>query len=306
MISVIITDYKSIEFTFDYIQKMIEQFGKTNFHYIIVDNSEECYGENYIKNKNLSYSSSVLNDIAYYKISFRETDIFLVVSQKNGGYAGGNNLGAKFSNLLFNDDYYLFSNNDLVYQNNFSFEKLLEIFEKKPQVGIVGPRINSPKGDIQSPRKILNFWKQMVFQDYNYWWFGGKFRKYLSNIEFSEPEGASGWISGSFMLVRKLAFESCGGFDENIFLYCEEMIISERMRKVGFETYFQPTEKIIHYHRGASGYFKIAEQHQRQSMYYFYKTYYNVSSLSILISDLSFKFCKMIYNFKKRMEKKIE
>lgn len=303
MISVIITDYKSMEFTFDYIQKMIEQFGQSQFHFLVVDNSNENDGANFIKQRNFSHTVSMWNEIVYYNISFEGENIILIVSPENGGYSRGNNLGVKVSKNLFNDKYYLFSNNDLVYPKDFSFDDLLKVFNDHSNIGIVGPTIHSPRGDIQSPRKILNFWKQMLFQDYNYWWFGGKFKKYFSNIDYSEREGLTGWVSGSLMLVNSLAFESCSGFDENIFLYCEEMTISERMRNVGFNTYFLPTKPIVHYHRGASEYSKVAERRNRQSMYYFYKTYRNITTLSIFISELSFKFCKSIYNLKKRMDK---
>ena len=102
------------------------------------------------------------------------------------------------------------------------------------------------------------------------------------------------------MFVSRNAFEAVSGFDENIFLYCEEMILSERMRNKGYMTYFYPEWTIYHYHRGAHN--PESEKIGRVSKTYYYREYRGASKLSLKISDMSYFLCKKIYRLKKILD----
>lgn len=101
-------------------------------------------------------------------------------------------------------------------------------------------------------------------------------------------------------LFLEKAFEAVLGFDENIFLYCEEMILSERMRNKGYMTYFYPEWTIYHYHRGAHN--PESEKIGRVSKKYYYRKYRGASTISLKISDMSYFLCKKIYRLKKILD----
>ena len=54
------------------------------------------------------------------------------------------------------------------------------------------------------------------------------------------------WIAGMFMLFKAKAFESCGGFDENFFLYCEDADICLRLKGMGYEIIGCTDAKVVH------------------------------------------------------------
>jgi len=56
----------------------------------------------------------------------------------------------------------------------------------------------------------------------------------------------TGWATGACMLCRVEAFEKCGGFDENFFMYCEDVDLSWRMRAAGYKVYYCPDTFIYH------------------------------------------------------------
>ena len=54
------------------------------------------------------------------------------------------------------------------------------------------------------------------------------------------------WVNGAALAIRKTAFAAIGGFDESIFLYCEEVDLCLRMRAHEYETHFSPSATVTH------------------------------------------------------------
>lgn len=54
------------------------------------------------------------------------------------------------------------------------------------------------------------------------------------------------WVSGACILCKKSDFLELGGFDENIFMYMEEIELLHRARKKGMEVWFLPAAQVIH------------------------------------------------------------
>ena len=55
------------------------------------------------------------------------------------------------------------------------------------------------------------------------------------------------WCAGSFLGVRISVFNEINGFDENIFMYCEDIDICMRAKKNGHDLYYIPDVKAIHF-----------------------------------------------------------
>jgi GT2 family glycosyltransferase len=54
------------------------------------------------------------------------------------------------------------------------------------------------------------------------------------------------WVGGMFMMIRKDAFNSIGGFDERFFLYYEDVDLCARFKKSGWTVMYDPRAEVIH------------------------------------------------------------
>ncbi|MFN3695625.1 MAG: glycosyltransferase family 2 protein, partial [Ignavibacterium sp.] len=173
-------------------------------------------------------------------------DVKLIANEKNLGFGKANNIGLKEANgkyiLLINPD-------TLVAEDTFT--NLIEFFENHPDAGMVGCKILNPDGTLQlacrrsfpgpwtSFTKVTGlsslFPKSRLFAKYNL--------TYLDENQTYEVDA----ISGSFMMLRKEVYEKVGGFDEQFFMYGEDLDLCYRIQKAGYKIYYVHTTQIIHY-----------------------------------------------------------
>jgi GT2 family glycosyltransferase len=94
-------------------------------------------------------------------------------------------------------------------------------------------------------------------------------------------------LSGAFMMVRKSALEKTGGFDEQFFMYAEDIDLSYRIEKAGFQNYYLGTAAVIHF-KGESTPRDIRYVKQFYlAMNQFLKKHFRDSSSSLLIRLLT-------------------
>ncbi|MFZ2322268.1 MAG: glycosyltransferase family 2 protein [Ignavibacteriaceae bacterium] len=183
------------------------------------------------------------------------TQIPVLISDSNKGYAGGMNLGIKYAlnNLA---DYIILSNNDIIYPNNFLLP-LLELIQKDHSIGIVSPKVlySNDRQTIYcagADFKLLRGAGVAAFQ-------GKEANLYANEIrEISLAEG-------SCFLAKKEVFEKAGLLSEVFFMYFEDLEFSDRVRKY-FKIYYSP--KSIIYHKGGAG----SSWKNHSPLYYYYYT----------------------------------
>jgi len=61
------------------------------------------------------------------------------------------------------------------------------------------------------------------------------------------------WVHGAFMLMPRALFERLGGFDEQFFMYGEDIDLCERARAAGFRTAIVPGARVVHYGNRSGG-----------------------------------------------------
>src|SRR3989344_479268 len=203
-----------------------------------------------------------------------DSRIKIIQNEKNYGFGKGNNLASKKAQ----GKYILFLNSDTVSKDK-GFLKMVSFLEKNQEIGILGGKLENRNGS-----------KQLS---------AGKFYKPL-NLSFSllglesfvrsAPDKISkvDWVSGACMMIRRDLFERLGGFDENYFMYMEDMDLCFRAKKEGFLTYFYPDIKLEHREAGSSNR-QFAVKNIYKGLLYFYKKHGNFLSYSIVKSMLYLK-----------------
>lgn len=159
---------------------------------------------------------------------------------ENSGYAKGVNLAAKKAKgkylVVINPDARL---------KEIDLHKISQEFESRQNMAIAGFPIIDEQGNRE--RNAGKFYNPLSFLLYSMG-FDNK-----ANLRFSPSKKTKvDYVSGGFVIFRKDIFEKLKGYDEDYFMYVEDMDISFRAKKMGFETYFLPYATIVHKGQGSS------------------------------------------------------
>lgn len=219
-VSIIILNYKTYEDTLSVIDNIYEKLNYNNYDIIVVDNASpnESYTELAAEYKNRKFN--------------------LLKSEKNGGYALGNNIGIRHSYKL-GSEYSLILNNDIILNDSNVLLKMVELMESNPKIGAVSPRIIKPNGEEDYPFiKRPNIWEM----SFGYLLYAKKRKiRQSKNKCIYRPQGCC-------MLLRNSDMKKIGEMDESTFLYCEEDILAERLLQVNQECWLCSETQVIHNH----------------------------------------------------------
>jgi len=169
-----------------------------------------------------------------------------VASPVNGGFGAGNNLALRTVLARPNPpDYILLLNPDaLVYPA--ALARLVDFLDAHPSAGIAGPRTELGRGRTVGSAfhypGILNGLDEGLHL--------GLVSRLLARWRLAPPARSephrTDWLSGGCWLVRRKLFEEVGLFDEEFFLYFEEVDLARRAEAAGFESWFVPAAGLLH------------------------------------------------------------
>lgn len=167
----------------------------------------------------------------------------------NGGFANGCNIGAKSAS----GEFLLFLNPDTVVTESALIE-LLNVAKQNPACTILSCRQKNEKGkecvvsgsfpqfrNLTGLQRVL--FRQSQRRDEKISQQGSRL---AADIEFPD------WVSGSVLLIRKEAFLEIGGFDEDFWMYFEDVDLCKRAREAGGEVGLSNKIVIEHNHGGSS------------------------------------------------------
>jgi GT2 family glycosyltransferase len=156
-------------------------------------------------------------------------------SEKNLGFAGGNNLGISESS----GDYLFLVNNDTEFSLGLT-QSLVDILDSKNTVGAVSPKILY----FENPDIIqyAGFTEMNMNTGRNHCI--GQME--IDRGQYDGGTGPTGFVHGAAMMIRKEAIDKAGLMPELFFLYYEEMDWCEKIRNAGFEIWVEPKARIYH------------------------------------------------------------
>ncbi len=161
-------------------------------------------------------------------------EIQLIKSEKNLGFAGGNNLGVRASK----GKYLMFINNDTEVPENF-LEPLVGLLEKDTTIGMVSP-------------KIKFHWNPERIQYAGYTKMNPYTMRNRSIGYHQKDEGKFNTLKethaahGAAMMVPRKVIEDVGMMTEVYFLYYEEHDWAEMIKRAGYKIFYQPQSFILH------------------------------------------------------------
>lgn len=214
-LSIIIVNYNGKHFFKDCIESIHRYCSSFSFEIIVVDNNSTDGSQEYIR------------------LNYPEIRLFAEV--ENLGFGKGNNLGvkkAKGKNILL-------LNNDTILLENLA--PILEAV-KKEEIGIIG--IKMLNGDKEYTPSVGKFPKPLgllKLSTLNYQ------NEEFVNGDFTKKSYQVDWVSGSFMMIKKIDWNLVYGFDEDFFMYVEDVDLCKRMSDLGKKNIFLSNYTYIHF-----------------------------------------------------------
>lgn len=173
-------------------------------------------------------------------------EVQFIWNKKNSGFAKANNQGLNMAK----GEYILFLNPDTIIAED-SLEKSLAFIESHNNVCALGIKMLDGSGDFLKeskrafPSPITSFYKlsglSKIFPR------SKTFSKYhLGNLTENKNHEVD-VLAGAFMMIPKNILEKTGGFDEQFFMYGEDIDLSYRIQQAGFKNYYFAQSCILHF-----------------------------------------------------------
>lgn len=175
------------------------------------------------------------------EIEQRFPNVTVIKSEKNLGFAGGNNLGIRAAR----GKYLFIINNDTIFKD-FNIQALIDRLESSPNIGIVCPKIRfswgtnpiqyagyTPLSRVTVRNRAIGFGEEDNGQ-----------------YEIAHP---TPYAHGAAMLVKRTSIEKVGLMPECYFLYYEELDWSMMFTRAGFQIWYEPKCTIFHKESQATG-----------------------------------------------------
>ncbi|MFD1294191.1 glycosyltransferase [Lutibacter holmesii] len=251
-IGIVILNYNNYSDTINCIKSVYKFCSSEELTLVIVDNGSNNNSiveiSSFLKQCGRSYEITESNII----IKKTTSEIILIKSNENLGYARGNNLGIRFL-IQQKVEHILVLNNDILLTNNL-IKPLINSLNLNPTVGLISPILmkddtnidynccrNNPTDNILISESIkflkIPMLNEIIAKKY--------FLK--SNPELILQEMIKcDIISGACILAKTSTWEQLNGFDENTFLYYEENILYEKLKKLNLKMALLTCVSAIH------------------------------------------------------------
>ena len=177
-------------------------------------------------------------------------EIELVASEENLGFGRANNLGFEMSRGRA----ILALNPDTVIPPG-ALDVCLEKLWSDPKIGLLTPKLVDLEGrlDRRSKRGFPTIWASFCyFTGLDQRLAGRRAQEYTMGWLDEDDEGDVVSVSGAFMLMPAEVIQKVGGFDEQFFMYAEDMDLSIRITNAGYRVHYWPRVEVVHVGAGSN------------------------------------------------------
>jgi len=207
-------------------------------------------------------------------------DIILIKNRENIGFAKANNQAVKQAR----GNYICILNPDTVVAED-TFAKLLNYADSLTNMGSIGCRLIDGTGTYlpESKRNIPLI--KIALQKLR-----GNDKRYYANHLAEDAVGKIDVLVGAFMLIKREVFLEIDGFDEDYFMYGEDIDLSYRLLNVGYQNYYFGQTTIIHYKGESTLKDKKYAERFYKAMQLFYRKHFSSNFVFDAVVWLGLKF----------------
>jgi GT2 family glycosyltransferase len=228
-------------------------------------------------------------------------NVKLIENNTNLGFPKGNNIGVAHAK----GDYICILNPDTVVAED-TFEKVLAFAEKQKNIGIVGCKLIDGTGNFLPeckrgvPTPFVALTK--IFGLYKLFPKTALFNRYYAQHLSENETGKVGILVGAFMIMKRNLYQEIGGFDENCFMYSDDIDLSYMALKKGKTNYYFHETTVIHYKGESTVKDGLYMKHFREAMQFFYRKHFRSS----IIFDVFMKIGAFFFALIKKNQSKLK
>ncbi len=222
-LSVIIVNYNTIALLEKCLASLLSNDGRISMEIIVVDNNS--------------------SDGSVKKTATKFLDVRLIENEQNLGFSKACNQGLEVATC----DYVLFLNPDTTVPDR-ALEQCVAFMREHRDVGLLGCKLLNTDGSLQPSCADFPYLRN-IFLDHmlRRQFFPETFRqKMLLRCWRHDRIREVDWVLGAFMLTRRSLMERLNGFDEDFFLYGEDLDLCYRIEKAGWRVVFFPEAGVVH------------------------------------------------------------
>jgi N-acetylglucosaminyl-diphospho-decaprenol L-rhamnosyltransferase len=188
---------------------------------------------------------------------------------KNGGFAYGNNVVLQQAlEAPHPPDYILLLNPDAALREG-AIAPLIQFLDEHPKVGLVGSRLEDPDGTPQtSAFRFPSIWNELD-RGLRVGVISRLIHHRALDLPIVMEPCLSDWVAGASLMIRREVLTSAGLFDEDYFLYFEEVDFCHRAQQAGWECWYVPESRVVHLVGQSTGVTDTRRSPQRMPQYWF-------------------------------------
>lgn len=199
-------------------------------------------------------------------------NIKLIENKENVGFSKANNQGV----AIANGEYVCILNPDTAVAKE-TFKNVLGFAETKPNLGAVGVKLIDGTGNFlpESKRNIPN--PKVAF--YKILGINSKTNQYYATHLSEDETGEVDVLVGAFMVLKTSVYKEVNGFDEDYFMYGEDIDLSFKLLKAKYKNYYFGKETVLHYKGESTTKNRDYLKRFYGAMHIFYKKHYTSNSI---------------------------
>jgi GT2 family glycosyltransferase len=233
-------------------------------------------------------------------------NVRLIENKQNSGFPKGNNIGVAEAK----GEYLCILNPDTVVAED-TFSKILQSRFCNFDTGLIGCKLIDGTGNFlpESKRGVPTPWVAFtkIFGLYKFFPFSSWFNKYYAQHITENQSGKVDILVGAFMFMKRELYIKIGGFDENCFMYSDDIDLSYMVLKLGEENHYFHETSVIHYKGESTVRDGLYMKRFREAMNFFYNKHFKKSVIfNIMMQFGGFAFSVIKKNQQKNEKVKID
>ncbi|WP_448606745.1 glycosyltransferase [Paenimyroides ceti] len=228
-------------------------------------------------------------------------EITFIANKENAGFPKGNNMGVD----LARGKYICILNPDTIVGEH-TFTHMIAFADSKKQAGIIGCKMIDGSGHFlpESKRSVPTPWVAFtkVTGLYKIFPHSGAFNRYYAQHLKENESGKVDILAGAFMFMERELYIKVGGFDEQCFMYSDDIDLSYTVLKQQKENFYFSDVSIIHFKGESTLKDNTYMRRFKDAMHFFYSKHFSASFLFNMMMEAGI----LLFAFKKKTEKGIK